>query len=318
MKGLGLTGLLLLIFSGLAHGENHGDENGQIKERQPYEFSYELDAYYSNAGVWFDLSGKPEPDGGALEETEVYQRLFNESLRPRVLLLEASVYPMPILGTWYKKNHPEQYEDFGLGPTDKSGKRRYNLLGSVTAGFQEPWAVSAFFGSAMKFHREGEDDKQSNRGYMGYLLSCGDQHIHNNVLIDDDWCEFEWKLKGDRIFHDETLSWSFRVGVKENGNPNIRDLVYVGLRRTNLNYSTAFLSFLNNANIDLMTEFAQGDMSLMRQEIIVGRNYPLSRWHMALALDVGVIYENPHKYTGPLNDPFAPSWTFVFRPNLKF
>ncbi|MDF3822722.1 hypothetical protein P3G55_22680, partial [Leptospira sp. 96542] len=46
-----------------------------------------------------------------------------------------------------------------------------------------------------------------HRGYMGYLLSCGAQHIHNNVLIDDNWCELEWKLKGERTFR-EVSPWS--------------------------------------------------------------------------------------------------------------
>ncbi|MDF3821403.1 hypothetical protein P3G55_15980 [Leptospira sp. 96542] len=278
-------------------------------------FHYELDAYYSNVGADIALSDADEPNGGHLEETEVYRRLFNDSFRPRLFLLEASVNPMPVLGTWYKRNHPNGYDNYDVG---SAGGNNFNLIDGVTAGFQEPWAISAFLGSSMKFRREGEDEKQSNRGYMGYLLSCGAQHIHNNVLIDDNWCELEWKLKGERTFREEELSWSFRVGLKEHGNPDIRDLFYVGLRRTNLSYSSRLLSFLNNANVELLTEFARDDGHLMRQQIIFGRNFPLPRYRVALALDVGLIYENRRKYSGQLADADADELTFVFRPNIKF
>jgi len=280
-----------------------------------FAFHHELDAYYSNVGVDIALGNAQEPNGGYLEETEVYRRLFNDSFRPRLLLLEASVNPLPVLGTWYKREHPNGYDDYDLG---SAGGNNFNLIDGVTAGFQEPWAISAFIGSSMKFRREGEDEKQGNRGYMGYLLSCGNQHIHNNVLIDDDWCELEWKLKGERTFREEELSWSFRVGLKEHGNPDIRDLFYVGLRRTNLSYTSALLSFLNNANVEFMAEFARDDGHLMRQQIIVGRNFPLPRYRVALALDLGVIYENSRKYTGSLADTDADEWSFVFRPNIKF
>ncbi|MFO6419775.1 hypothetical protein ACLBKS_06200 [Hylemonella sp. W303a] len=278
-------------------------------------FHYELDAYYSNVGADIALTDADEPNGGHLEESEVYRRLFNDSFQPRLFLLEASVNPMPVLGTWYKRTHPDGYDNYDVG---SAGGNNFNLIDGVTAGFQEPWAISAFLGSSMKFRREGEDEKQSNRGYMGYLLSCGTQHIHNNVLIDDDWCELEWKLKGERTFREEELSWSFRVGLKEHGNPDIRDLFYVGLRRTNLSYTSKLLSFLNNANVEFLTEFARDDGHLMRQQIVIGRIFPLSRYRVALALDVGLIYENSRKYSGALADSDADELTFVFRPNIKF
>jgi hypothetical protein len=276
---------------------------------------YELDAYYSNVGLDIALTDADEPNGGYLEEAEVYRRLFNDSFQPRLFLLEASVNPLPVLGTWYKRTHPRDYDDYDLG---SAGHNKVNLIDGVTAGFQEPWAISAFLGSSMKFHREGEDEKQNNRGYMGYLLSCGNQHIRNNVLIDDNWCELEWKLKGERTFRDEELSWSFRAGLKEHGHPDIRDLYYFGLRRTNLSYSSSLLSFLNNANVEFLTEIARDDGHLMRQQIIVGRNIPLPRYRIALALDLGLIYENKRKYRGELADPDADELSFVFRPNIKF
>lgn len=276
------------------------------------ELLWELDAYYSSLGLELPLTKEPVPDGGNLSEAEVYGRLFRDSLRPRVLMLEASVYPMPLLGTEFKKHHPEGYHYFDI---TEIGGNELNLIDGLTAGFQEPWAISAFMGSSMKFGKDADND---NRGYMGYLVSYGAKHIRNNVLIDDNWWELEWKLKGERQRADDELSWSFRLGVKTHGNPDIRDVAYIALRRSNLDYNARLLQFLNNANMEFKTEVDRRSFRFLRQEITVGYNFPLPRQRFALTLDTGFIYESNDKYTGPLADPTADNFTLVFRPNIKF
>lgn len=278
---------------------------------------WELDAYYSNISLQIPLTRTPLPDGGQLRERDVYRQLFLDSLQPRLLLLEASAYPLPLAGTWLKHNHAGTYDNATIG---ELGNNQLNIIDGVTAGFQEPWALSAFTGSAMSFSRHGHDDsnKNSNRGYMGYLVSAGAKHIHNNVLIDDNWWELEWKLKGERDFADEELSWSFRLGVKNHGNPDIRDVAYIGLRRNNLDYQAPLLSLLNNSNLELMTEVDRSSLRFLRQEITLGRHIPFPAWHVALSLDIGLIYEDDSKYSGPLTDPSADALTIVFRPNVHF
>jgi len=187
----------------------------------------------------------------------------------------------------------------------------------VTAGFQEPWAVSAFFGSQMKFTRPGEGERETNRGYVGYLLSGGTKHIKNNVQIDDNWIELEAKMKGERVFKEDRLDWSFRIGGKLNGNHDIANTIYLGLRRSNLDFKRTFLSFLDNSRIDLFTEFGS-DGSLLRQEVIFGKKFPLESRRMAWELDFGVIYERAAKYSGELAPLARNSLTVVFRPNLVF
>lgn len=279
------------------------------------QWLWELDPYYSSAGIELPLTDAPLPDGGRLPERDVYLQLLRDAFRPRLLLLEASVYPLPILGTWYKRNHREAYDDFAVG---SAGSNELNLIDGVTAGFQEPWAVSAFVGNGMQFTRPGETASARNRGYMGYLLSYGSRHIHQNVLISDRWWEFEWKLKGEREFREEELSWSFRLGMKNHGHPEIADVAYLGLRRSNLNYESVWLSLLNNSDLELLTELDLHSGRYLRQEAIVGRKLPLRRWRVALALDIGVIYEDREKYTGSLADPEADTLTFVVRPHLRF
>lgn len=232
----------------------------------------ELDPYYSSVAWEQPLTGAPLPDGGRLPEREVYGRLLADALHPRLLLLEASVYPLPWLGTWFKRHSRDHFDDFKVGTL---GNNQLNVIEGITAGFQEPWALSAFLGNGMQFTREGEAALAHNRGYMGCLVSYGDRHIHNNVLIDDRWWELEWKLKGEREFREEELDWSFRLGVKNHGNPDIADVAYIGLHRSNLNYENPWLSLLNNSELALLTEIDRHSGRYLRQEAIVGRKLPI-------------------------------------------
>lgn len=321
LPGLWLSASVLLSAPAMAETGDHSsavthhDTTAAVPVPVGPELLWELDAYYSSAGIEIPLTQEPVPDGGNLSEAEVYGRLFRDSLRPRLLMLEASVYPLPIAGTWFKKHHPDTYSNFDIG--EVSGNE-LNVLDGVTAGFQEPWALSVFTGSSMLFSRERESRSARNRGYMGYLISCGAKHIRNNVLIDDSWWELEWKLKGERHFAQEELSWSFRMGIKQHGNRDIRDVAYIGLRRSKLDYQAPLLKVLNNANLEMLTELDRGNFNFLRQEITVGYNFPLPKHRFALTLDVGFIYESDDKYTGALADPTADSFTIVFRPNIKF
>lgn len=324
-----LTRLLqvsLLVAISFAHGAE--DPVGDVAQSPPttaagassraagsVEFFWELDPYYSDIGLHIPIDSRPVPDGGSMRERDVYRTLFLESLRPRLLLLEASVYPLPAFGTWMKKYHRDTYDDFVIGHVQGN---ELNVMEGLTAGFQEPWALSAFVGGEMTFTRPGDEARKDNRGYMGYLVSFGQKHIRDNVLIDDAWWEFEWKLKGDREFRDEKLSWSFRLGLKDHGNPDIRDVAYVGLRRSNLSFGQPFLGFLTNSTIEMKTEVARDNGHFMRQEVIFGKKLPIRRWRIAPMLELGVIVEQDIKYTGRLADPTVDSVTLVFRPNLEW
>jgi hypothetical protein len=219
---------------------------------------------------------------------------------------------MPMLGTYLKAEHPSIYDAFQIGSTD------LNLMEGLTAGFQEPWALSAFIGSEMNFTREGEKRKGTNKGYMGYLVSYGGKHIKDNVLIDDDWWEFEWKMKGEREFKDEHLVWSFRTGVKNHGHQDIADILYFGARRSSLDFKADWLGWLENSSFDWKLELTQSHFEFARLDAVIGKKFPLKDKGFALSLNFGVIYEKDVKYTGALVDPSADNVTFVFQPNIEF
>lgn len=272
------------------------------------EFVPELTAYYTDVDLYIPLTQKPIPETRGDNELEIYRDLFIGSLKPQVLLLEAAVYPMPIAGTWIRRNEPNWYAGADFGSV--------NWIESVTAGQQEPCSVSAFLGSALNLVRPGEARRGTNKGQMGYLASYGDRHIHDNVLFRDPWYEFEWKLKGEKDFADDHLSWSFRLGTKQHSHPNITDTVYVGLRRGQIDYRAPFLAWLTNSSIDLSLAFGTGNLELVRSELLLSKRYPIQRWGFAIALETGVIYENSAAYTGALQDP--DNFVFVLRPNLAF
>lgn len=302
-----------LWFSAVAAAqESAGDPGSTVTQKPRTEVVWEWGAYYTSVGLHVPLTDEAVPDGGTMTEGEVYARLLANSLRPRVLLLEASVYPMPVLGTWLRKQHPGLYEDAWVAGHD------INLIQVLTAGFQEPWAVSAFIGNQMRFSRQGEPELDTNRGYMGYLVSAGKKHIKDNVLIDDDWLEFEWKMKGERRFSGEHLSWSFRLGTKFHRMPDIADTIYVGIGRSNLQFGGPLLSWLDNSRVNLMTEFTNDSLTFARQELLFAKKYPMASCDCALELGLGLVYERAVKYTGTLADPERNAMTLMVRPNIEF
>ncbi len=274
------------------------------------EIDYELDAYYSNIGLFVPLTTTPIPDISANDELAVYGHLLRTSWPPRFFLLEASIDPMPIAGVYIKANHSNFYHDMDINGG--------NLIESVTAGFQEPGALTLFFGNVATFVRPGEERRETNKGYMGYMFSFGNQHIKDNELINDKWLEIEWKLKGDREFERVVHRWSFRLGVALHQNRGISDAFYVGLRRSNLDYNAPFFSWLKNSNFNLKSDFDLDDGQFLRQEFTVGKKYPFRNSELALTLDVGFIWENAKRYAPPYQTTTSDTFTLVFRPNIEF
>ncbi len=284
----------------------------QEEETAKAEMVYELDPYYSDVGYNLPLASKPIPTIESGSEAVIYRELIKGSLIPRYMLLEASIYPMPILGTYIKSHAPGFYKQADLG---KSG---FNLIESLTAGFQEPWAVSAFFGNIAKIKRPGDVHQSDNYGYTGYLFSFGGKHIRNNVLIEDDWCELEWKIKGRIDRPDEKLDWSFRIGGKFNRNHDVNNVTFVSLHRNNTDLHSSYLAWLENTNFDFRLHFLQHGGKLVRSELIAGKKMPLKGKGYTPTLSIGFIWSSPDEYAGPLRDTNKDKLTLVIRPSVEF
>jgi hypothetical protein len=149
-----------------------------VSENNNAEVIWEWDPYYTDVDLNIPLTSKPIPTITSDSETVIYRDLIEGSAIPRYMLLEASVYPMPILGTFLKRHTP------GLYKQGQIGNSSINIFESATAGFQEPWAVSAFFGNIANLVRPGETRTGSNLGYTGYLISAGSkQRAHLRQMV---------------------------------------------------------------------------------------------------------------------------------------
>ncbi len=303
---------LCCLITGKVYAEEATEPSPGLEEGNLAELVWEFDPYYTNVGWYKPLTSESIPTITSDSEIDILRQLVQGSAIPRYMLLEASVYPMPVMGSYLKRNETDFYNQGRIG---HSG---INFFQSATAGFQEPWAVSAFFGNIATLVRPGETRKGSNFGYTGYLLSAGSKHIKDNELINDNWYELEWKIKGKRNFPKDKMQWSFRAGGKFHDNPDITNVVYIAVNRSNLNSNYPFLSWINNAVIDMKVHYSQIDGQLIRAEAIVGKKYPLQDKSYTPNLRVGVIWASPNEYSGELLSRNKGLITLVIRPSIEF
>ncbi len=281
--------------------------------RPAVEVVWEANAYYSNVGLFIPLTVQPILNIGEQSEFTIYRHLLATSWPPRFALVEASINPMPLLGVYLKKNHRSFYDDTEFLDV--------NLIESVTAGFQEPYSLTLFFGNVATFVSDAGERKSTNKGYMGYMFSFSTQHIRKNELIEDKTLEMEWKLKGDRVFENFRHHWSFRLGTALHSNPDVADAFYFGLRRSLLDFQGPYLSWLNNSNINLRSDFALKDGRSLRHEVTAGKKYPLKNARVALTFDFGFVVESADRYGEALrmgDEGEGNEFTLILRPNLEF
>ncbi|MDH3343258.1 MAG: hypothetical protein OEM07_06010 [Gammaproteobacteria bacterium] len=273
---------------------------------------FEFDPYYSNAGYFIPLTDTPIPEITEDDEAKVYNRLIDSAFTiPRFMLIEISANPLPMLGAYINEQQNDIYKKSQI-------RGDLNIVQAFTEGFEEPYAISLFFGSIMRFIKPGEEVKTSNKGYTGYLLSYGDKHIVNNTYIEDNWLEFEWKTKGDQDFNNKTLSWSLRAGVKLHDHPDIIDVMYFGLRRNHFDAASDEISWFENADIDYKIELDKENFDLIQQSLFVNKKWaaPFGTAKSAFEFGVGFILENS-KYGGSLQNQ-SDNFRLILRPSFKF
>lgn len=277
------------------------------------EWEYEVDPYYSNVAYYQTLDESPIPELGERTEAQVYSDLFFSSYLPRFFLLEASLNPMPVLGVMLKSDEAEDIYD------DMRVTQKLNLVEVVTAGFEEPYALSVFLGNMVKYrtkHSDNEVDSQS-KGFMGYLASYGHLHIRKNELVQDRWGEFEWKIKGDRITQGRLLSWSFRIGTKIHDNPFVTDEYYVAVKRERVEEQGDIYSWIKNGGLEFKYRVSQQTGKTIGQQIILDKKIPLTDLGWVISLGVGFVRETREKYSGPLSLEES-NTAFVLRPSISF
>jgi hypothetical protein len=308
-----VAAILLLAAAGRMPSPVYGAETISPAEPKPewVRLDFEPDAYYTNLGLTIALTKSPIPHVGEKSEKELYLTLLSRAYAPRFLVLEGSVNPLPYLGTYIKDRHPHFYEDAQITGS-------FNWVEAITAGFEEPYAVSVFLGNVVDFSFP-ESRESKGKGYSGLLYSQGTYHIKDNTLIRDDWWEAEWKVKGDRKTRDQKLGWSFRVGVKLHGNPDITDIYYLSFRRSRLDFRPKRSSIFNNSGYEYTIDIKRGTYTPIRHYFTVDKKWPFENTKMAFSLATGFVWESADKYSGTLaSDRTTSHIQIILRPNIEF
>jgi hypothetical protein len=287
-------------------------EQAESLATQTYETFSQFTPYYSSAGLVFKLTDEPSLQIGKSDELEVYKDLFLRSYVPEWATLELSVYPLPLLGVGLKKHYNSTYDNFDLSDN-------YNLIESVTAGFDEPYSLTLLLNNVTSYNAT-EESEAPNVGFMGYLISGGAHHIQNNELVDDNWYELAWKVKGKFSDGPKTLSWSFELGSKNHAHQEITDTLYVGIKRDRINYDGPVWSLLENTGFEIRYIVDRTNLSTVEQRFLVTKYFPKLRYKdMIFSLTFGVIHETDRKYSGELGlSQRSDDTLFVIRPSVYF
>ncbi|OGR51502.1 MAG: hypothetical protein A2049_12060 [Elusimicrobia bacterium GWA2_62_23] len=305
-----LPALLLLLLPAFAAAEEAPEKKTTVE--------IELDPYYSAVGVYNSLTGKPIPHLQVDSELEIYRELISKFYQPRTLIVEASLNPLPYAGTLIRRHQPGFYGDM-------QWSSNFNAVQAVTAGFEEPWALSLFLGNVVSFDTINKSFQGKRNGYSGVLVDLGTHHIKDNVLIRDNWVQMEGKLKGEQILADRSLRWSFRGGAKFHGDRHIADSFFVGFRRSRTDFkpkgSTSF--WLHNSGFEYVSDFSQKKLEPLRHYLVVDKKFPAKNSRVAFTLGLGFVWTADKKYSGPLSNSAAGtktsnSFQFILRPNLEF
>jgi len=289
--------------------------NANAYAEELVEYDYELDAYYSNISAFIDLDKDNDlRDASDESEVQIYSDLMAKSLTPNIFLIEAAIHPMSIFGLYFRKNNEDLYA--------KAKLQDFSLVKSLTAGFEEPYALSFFVGRMVVFkNAESFEDNRvgKNRAYIGYLVSVGDYTIKDNLVYYNRWVNLEYKLKGTREQKERDLDWSFRVGYKANTHEGFVDTIYVGARRSSIDYKKSSWLLLYNSAFNVMLESSAKRFYLTSAELTIEKKFPLS-WinKAAFGIEIGYLYTSNEKYTGGLQDDGVDNHRLILRPNLKF
>lgn len=306
--------LLMAVLFGLVGSPSFAQDAPEPKTT----VEVELDPYYSAAGVYNSLTGKPIPHLRAPSELDIYKELVSKFYQPRTLILAASLNPLPYAGTLIKKHQPGFYNDM-------QWTGNFNAVQAITAGFEEPWALSLFLGNVVSFDTINKTLQGKRNGYSGLLISYGNYQIKDNTLIRDNWLEAEGKLKGEQILADRSLRWSFRGGAKFHANRYIADSFYIGFRRSRTDFKENGRDnfWLHNSGFEYVSDFSQKKLEPLRHYLVVEKKFPMQKSRMAFTLGLGFVWTADKKYSGPLSDSAAGTKTpsslqFILRPNLEF
>ena len=262
----------------------------------------ELDPYYTNLSLY--IGGEP-PDLGEVSEEEVYSSLLFSPDIPFIFLIEPAIYPLPFLGSYIRENFPSLYGRAKWGEE--------NLIRSLTNLYEESYSLSFFVGRVVNF--SSKNLLSWNKGYMGFLVSVGGDHLVENRQIFTSWVEIELKLKGFYSFpQKKRLSWSFRLGFKGFTSSFIRDTFYIGLKRDRITKKGEWYSWIENGGVEGMMYFSSSLREVLEGKLLFIKYFPFKGF--TLGLGIGVRWNKRSRYEGDLKEDILQKWELILQPGF--
>ena len=283
-----------------------------LKAENLIEYDYELDIYYSNVSAFIDLDRDHNvTDATNWSEYKIYSTLVKKTFNPNIFLVEAAFHPMAYGGMWYRKHYPQKYE--------KASINDFNFIKALSAGWEEPYSISFFVGRMMIFRNEKSRHIGKNRAYMGYLLTLGNKTIKDNMAYKDHWFNTEFKLKGIRELEDKDLDWSFRIGYRGHSNKDIANTIFIGARRSSIDFKRSIWSLRYNSAFESLLEVSADRLKLTKASLILEKKFPLNYLtKVTFGLGIGYQYLGQDRYGGALKDEGIDKHQLIIRPNLKW
>ncbi len=288
----------------------------QLDKAGYHQISFELDPYYSCVDYTLSLTDKPIPKTILTNEWMYYSHMLKNLYLPRYILVEGSIYPLPVAGVYIKENYDNFYQNAELSHS-------LNIVRAVTEGFPEPWAASFFLGNVADF--TSSDGKEVvGKGYSGWLFSYGGYHIVDNIMVRDNWWESEIKLKGSDLREAHNLSWSYSLGVKFHDNSEISDVCYVSVKRNRIDFVKHDINpllgfFVYDSEQEFRADFKVDEVHrarLSRVSFLFGKNFPVGKGNVTFSFATGVVKLFQNSYSGELKRRIEREWTLIFRPNV--
>jgi len=261
------------------------------------------------------------------EEREIYSILCRRFLAPKFILFQTTIYPLSALSSYLETDYPGVYDKFNIGYD-------INIMRSIGAGHEEPYAFSLFLGNILLLSYVKTDKKkqtqlkQSGSALAGLVFSTGNHQICDNIYLNDPWYQFELMLVGKLNEHQvRRMSWNFRLGVKYHKNNLIRDVIILSLEKNNTDWRPTGFSLFKNSIFKykayIPVSFSDNPPFSVYQLFSYGKKVPVTLFKkkVFLILAGGVCWDWVYRYDRNLKEfENKPSGhlTWLIQPNIEF
>lgn len=284
-----------------------------------------FDIYKPYASIYFNLKRLQKPVALQQgEEGEIYLRLGRRLIFPSYVLFQITGYPLSALSSYLESDRYNIYNRFNI-------LSDLNILRSVGAGFEEPYAFSLFLGNILflAYHDSAQQRlKQSGSALAGFLFSTGKHQIYNNIYLHDHWYQIELMLVGNlNEPKHRKIVWNFRIGAKLHQIEFLRDRFTLSIERSHTDWRATRWSLIKNSIFKYQAQLpipSSADKKPAASHLVTyGKKFPISLHNrkMFFVLGLGMRWEWVRAYDHNLDrfeaDPKS-QLTWLIQPNIEF